>query len=847
MSGKADSLTKFGKLAGPQGQCLATALAKELHVETKDFLTLQTKDGMIRRDQFLAWLLCKQFGDQSIHGDALLLRSTSLKSTPHAPAVTEVWPGNRPIATTVKITKAAARILQQVVASFATSSTPHVRASAHFAKVAEFGFDANLVPFPHSAFRTGFPKPVPKLTDVADLEKRDVNDRPFPTPGGKRATVAHSEGENESVNAWIQGRATEAAELRKEIHAETTAVDTVAVPWPMVDFSVKNDDIICKDASKGKVPKPRWRFEASAAAKDPDFLTGHHYLRAKILDGAVNFNVDGEAWTPPKEGIIAKDILTNKQANVEASRHKKGAMTDKAISRRRIKLGKFFVREKFGSPAAALNAQFFIEIMPTLEKDAALSKFRTRLSEERTGATDLFEARAAEGARITAWLKEGSGCWPSPGRVWESFCRRFASKRAAAPKLTKKIRSLRKPKELVKPQRKAQKSLTKAANTETKVEEDSVKKNIYGGDAEDASTKPSIVAFADLLELKTYICPPMEVVKVIDIVMILLAGLDPKLNSGSTADLTWKVAKRFLASPIKLVHQFDRTLKPFNSGAVPAGSIEQARTSQLELIKVCSITKMRTKSSAAANVCAWTAGVFHYYDLCKKGAAVVRSVAATTESLSNRISNPFGPPPALKAPVPHEASSALQAAAKALASLDKTSLLQVRTLTNPPQSIATVAHSILILLAGINSGVPSADAKKEISWLSMRKVMTNPEKFVSSLKKLHAEIEANQVPSTNVERAFAAQRVLGREIDPAVIKRQFKPMMHLGSWLANVLKYYQHAATPATNLFAPPPRTITAAKIVDQIITKKANTKTLLDTAHTKQLSTPARSARAIK
>jgi len=573
-------------------------------------------------------------------------------------------------------------------------------------------------------------------------------------------------------------------------------------------------------------------------------------LRAKILEGAVAFKVDGEARTPPKEGIIAKDILTNKQAKVEASRNKKGAMTDKAISRRRIKLSKFFVREKFGSPAAAPNAQFFVEIMPTLEKDAALAKFRTRLSEERTGATDLFEARAAEGAKITAWPKEGSGCWPSPGRVWDGFCRRFAAKRAAAPKMTKKIRSLRKPKELVKPQRKVHKSFTKAATTQTKVEEDSAKKNIYGGDADGASNKPSIVAFADLLELKTYICPPMEVIKVMDIIMTLLTGLDPKLNSGSTADLTWKTAKRFLASPIKLVHQFDRTLmKPFESGAVPAGSIEQARTSQLELIKVCSIAKMRTKSSAAANVCTWAAGVFQYYDLCKKGAAVVRSVAATAESLSNRIINPFGPPPELKAPLPQEASSALQAAANAIASLDKTSLLQVRTLTNPPQSIAAVAHAILILLAGIKSSV-SADAKKEISWFNMRKVMTDPAKFVSALKKLHAEIEANQVPSANVERVFAAQSALGRKIDPAVIKRQFKPMMHLGSWLANVLKYYQHAAAPANNLFVPPPRTMTAAKIVDEIVTKKANIKTqthTLDTAHTKQLSTPARSARAIK
>jgi len=616
----------------------------------------------------------------------------------------------------------------------------------------------------------------------------------------------------------------------------------------MVEFSVKNDEIILKDAKKRKSPKPRWPVDAAAAESCPEFLTGHLYLRSLVHAGAVPFNVEGQAWAAPKEGVIAKDIVTKKQADIESFRQKKGVLSEKALARRRIRIAKFFIREKFGTAASAPpSSEFLTQIMPTIEKDAALEKFRTRLSEERAAAVKLFEARVAEGAKITAWPQEATGCWPSPDRLWERFCRRFSAKRTAAPKL-KKIRSLRKPKDLVKPPRKIHKISSKAANKEAqKMDENVAQRNAYGGLVEDASMKPAIIAFADLLELKSYICPPREVVQVMNIIITLMAGLEPSFHPGATADSTWSSAKRFLASPIKLLHHFDRTLKPFESGSIPAGSIEQARTSQVELIKACSISKIRTKSSAAANVCEWAAGVFQYYDLCKRGAPLEHSVAtatSTADAFCGQI-NSFGPPPQLKVPVPYQAVAALQAAANSFAEFDKDSLLQVRTLVHPPKSITAVAESILILFAGTSINI-SAEAKKEISWLSMRKVMTDPIKFSIALKKLHADIEANRVPLSNVEKVFKVQKSLGQRIDADLIKRQFQPMTHLASWLENVLTYYHYASASATTLFVPPPRTSTS-NIVDTI-QPKASVESMfphtIDEKLPKQLSTPARSAR---
>jgi len=75
-----------------------------------------------------------------------------------------------------------------------------------------------------------------------------------------------------------------------------------------------------------------------------------------------------------------------------------------------------------------------------------------------------------------------------------------------------------------------------------------------------------------------------------------------------------------------------------------------------------------------------------------------------------------------------KAEPALVAAQKALDTLDKNSLTEMKSFANPPAGVLLVASAVLVLLS------PQGKVPKDRSWKAIKALMNNVDKFLEQLK-----------------------------------------------------------------------------------------------------------------
>ncbi|CAL1157217.1 unnamed protein product [Cladocopium goreaui] len=139
-----------------------------------------------------------------------------------------------------------------------------------------------------------------------------------------------------------------------------------------------------------------------------------------------------------------------------------------------------------------------------------------------------------------------------------------------------------------------------------------------------------------------------------------------------------------------------------------------------------------------------------------------------------------------------EALPLVEQAEAALDVLDKKEFNELKALTRPPTDVHTVCETALHLLANLDPFV-EVDKKgrvKDRSWKSVQKMMTDPGKFLLTLKGYKAYIDDGSVPAQNVEEARKLKDSLGQEFLPENMKKKSQAAGGLSEFVINIIKYY---------------------------------------------------------
>ena len=126
-----------------------------------------------------------------------------------------------------------------------------------------------------------------------------------------------------------------------------------------------------------------------------------------------------------------------------------------------------------------------------------------------------------------------------------------------------------------------------------------------------------------------------------------------------------------------------------------------------------------------------------------------------------------------------KAMPALEAAQKALNTLDKTNLTEMKSFPNPPSAVLMVASAVLVLLA------PGGKVPKDRSWKNAKAIMGNVDKFLEQLKNY----DKDNIPE--MCRKEVQVYVKDKGFDPELVKVQSQAAAGLCSWVINILLYYE--------------------------------------------------------
>ncbi len=127
----------------------------------------------------------------------------------------------------------------------------------------------------------------------------------------------------------------------------------------------------------------------------------------------------------------------------------------------------------------------------------------------------------------------------------------------------------------------------------------------------------------------------------------------------------------------------------------------------------------------------------------------------------------------------NKAMPALEAAQKALDTLDKNSLTEMKSFANPPSGVMLVSAAVICLMA------QGGKVPKDKSWKVAKLMMGNVDKFLSDLKNydkdnIHENCRREVKPYLN-DPSFK----------PELIRTQSQAAAGLCSWVINIVKYYE--------------------------------------------------------
>jgi dynein heavy chain len=132
----------------------------------------------------------------------------------------------------------------------------------------------------------------------------------------------------------------------------------------------------------------------------------------------------------------------------------------------------------------------------------------------------------------------------------------------------------------------------------------------------------------------------------------------------------------------------------------------------------------------------------------------------------------------------------VQKAEAALDVLNKKDFQELKSFPKPPPGVDQVCECCMYLLSGIDPNI-EVDKKgnpKDPSWKGSQKMMSNPERFLESLKSYKGLIDKGSIQKSNIEKARPLTKDPGFTV--GAMKKKSNAAAGLCEWVLNILMYF---------------------------------------------------------
>jgi len=704
-------MAAFWKQAAPAGRCKRSALG--MQIPSSAIAGGGADDDVICRDDFLAWLFEKKPGSPSLLASALEARVSMLQAIAEhdpKPSFDVVFAQRGPGLVPSPLSDQP--LWEEILVRFGAGVAPAAREAQHFLEVVESGMDPNGLPFPRMQPPCSWGRIPPR-----------------PASGGR-----------------IRGKA----------------------PMPQPDSTPFPLPHVCTSAPHTRAPPNMelWTVGAEAEvgekwlaglARTPDELRS-------ATHGEKPWDMTLTPWPMARVGVIAADECTEAQLKVIELRAKRGPLS----------------AERLGLRRAGMNLCVLKEVRPELEHEAALLEMHARWARDKTQATKEHDERSEQGAAFAAWPKPGERKWPPLPAAWKRHTAWFKMWRARSraslalsgpagglkrSDSTSSLNSWLSVSDIswVEVQSQAAESgwqvvLEEAAQAPVLVEAEEMARQLNKG---------------DLVEIKSFVCPPVGVKITMEVICVLL-GVPPKRTHDDTGKEQVDYWEPSCSCVLNDVGFIDRLLAlrdclPNARSRLDAVAPYMAREDFTPEV-------IGKSSKACVSLCQWARELYKYH---------VMGLAAAE---------------ALRAEVARRPTSEMVAVAEAaLKDLNKKDIQELKSLAKPPAGVDVICICLLHMFAGIDSCI-ALTAKgnvKEPCWKSCQALLGNPTFFLELANGFKDAIDAGRVPRRNVNAARRLKDGMGGTFCAEAMKKKSAAAAGICEWIVNMIAYYDAAAPPS--------------------------------------------------
>lgn len=711
---KVKVFSDFWRLAAPKGSCKLLDLEPSLPSEWDK--PSSSEGGCIAREAFLEWLFVCAPASSALFTEALTARCSLLQAAAELvskPSAQDAWPPGAALPTLVESGSEDAELWEKRLLIYGAAPLPAAAAEMHFRQVLRHGLDANNVPFPRiessrrcsKLARLGSPRPqAVQPNTLPFLMPHTFVSEGAATRAPPEAAQAGS-GEAEAMEKWIEAFARAPTDLRAAVYAlESEPVAGSEMPV-----------------------LPVWR----------------------VL---------------PDAGVIVADTCTEEQQRIADERQQRNFTEEKALRNMRMRKGWAWLKEVSFPRGHLPHAPG--DLLPELDKEAALVEMRVRWARDKDQAAKEHDERAELGATFTAWPEPGSRKWPVDPK-WVSFAKWFkrwrarssavpAAQATGAPAPT----PLRRSESTSSIKSWLSVSDISWVEVESRAEQegwDMVIQEEAAALAEVRAAAGSIKS-SDLLEMKDTVNPAESVRLVLEVVCIML-GMTAEKDADGNLDY-FELAKAELLGKDDFM---SRLL------AVEA-DLPRQRFEALEPYIACEDfvpEKVKDASVACEALCSWVRAIYKYHSMTHAKAA------------------------------PEELIRLLREAEETLDVLCKADIGELKALAKPPAGIDTVLLCVMHLLAGVSPSI--AVVKKggvcyprDRTWKGCQ-AMLGDTTFLQQLLDFKAVIGERRVPRQNVQRARKLKDAIGPDFSFEAMKKKSMAAAGLCVWVLNIMMYYDIA------------------------------------------------------
>merc|ERR1719265_49502 len=462
---------------------------------------------------------------------------------------------------------------------------------------------------------------------------------------------------------------------------------------------------------------------------------------------------------------------------------------------------------------AGLQSSFLQEVFPLLERESALAAMRARWAQDKAQEALQHDELAKQGEAFVAWPTDGH--WPKQPCAWSRHAAWFTLWRAKAPKPTTLSTSAWQKMEPPRMERSNSLGslaswqavseiswqevadvdvcfddmLTSQAAVSSQHTEGLEALTLLKAECEQdlVAAMPAIeaavadldcLAKGDVVELKAMAKPPVGVVLTCK-ALCRLFQVKP-VKKGKVVDF-WEPAQKLLGDVTLL-----QKMVQFDKDNVPEPVFQ--RVAVLCNNPLFQPDTVKKASKAAAGVCQWVHAIVGYLRIVKQLAPKRAALAAAEKAYNDArksleqvqektdIDAPAPEPLSTENSPEDLAAETMKKARDALASVKKSDIQELKSLSKPPAEVAGTCAVCCMLMTSTNV---------DFDWKGIQKMMSNPSRFVTDL-------QAVDIDGISKEAVLKCSLIVASQwFTVEAIKAKSMAAACLADWAIKVVKYHE--------------------------------------------------------